>query len=246
MRRTDAGRAGTTEKRLRLGIPAYFYPDNNYWPQLQNGAPAVGLAVANPSDGPGTDVDPRYVMAIRQTRGRGIRVLGYVTTSYGSRGVRQVASDIDRWHRWYEIDGIFLDEVSTSPTQLTDCIQLFTYIRKRHGSRHLVVINSGTQTLEGFMYACDILLNNESSWLTYRDAYVENPNWVSKYSPSRFWHLVHGCSSESDMRMVLRLACARHAAWIYVTNGTGSNPYRLLPGGRYWLNELRFAATVRS
>jgi hypothetical protein len=43
--------------------------------------------------------------------------------------------------------------------------------------------------------------------------------------------------------MALRLARNRHAAWVYVTDGTGNNPYRSLPSGHYWLNELRLAAT---
>jgi hypothetical protein len=227
----------------RLGIPAYFYPDDTYWTQLQTGAPAVGLAIADPCDGPGLELDPRYATAIRQTRSRGIRVLGYVTIAYGRRALSDVQSDVDRWHAWHDIDGIFFDEVSTSPTQITCCRTLFAYVKSRKGSGHLVVLNPGTQTLEGFMGACDILLNNESSWRTYCDAYLANPAWVANYPASRFWHLVHHCPSEAKMRLALRLAQTRHAAWIYVTPGTGSNPYRSLPTGRYWLNELRFVAT---
>jgi hypothetical protein len=188
------------------------------------------------------DVDTRYATAIRQTRERGIRVLGYVTTSYGSRALRQVASDVDRWHQWYDIDGIFLDEVSTSSDQITDCVTLFADTKRRMGSRHLVVLNPGTQTLEGFMHACDILLNSESTWRTYREGYVDSPTWVANYPSSRFWHVVHDCPTESEMRLAVGMALARHAEWIYVTSVTGDNPYRTLPGERYWMAELRLMA----
>jgi hypothetical protein len=202
----------------------------------------VGLVIADPSDGPGVDVDTRYATAIRQTREQGIRVLGYVTTSYGSRALRQIESDVDRWHRWYDVDGIFLDEVSTSSGQITDCMTLFADAKRRKGSRHLVVLNPGTQTLEGFMNACDILLNSESTWRTYRDGYVDNPTWVANYPSSRFWHVVHDCPTESEMRLAVGMALARHAEWIYVTSLTGDNPYRTLPGERYWMAELRLMA----
>jgi hypothetical protein len=227
---------------LRLGIPAYFYPDQTYWPQLQSGAPTVGLAIADPADGPGVELDPRYVAAIRETHGRGIRVLGYVTVSYGSRVLADVRSDVDRWRAWYPIDGIFVDEVSTARSGISYCQALRRYAKSRMGSDHLVVLNPGTQTLEGFMGACDILLNSESSWHTYRDAYSGNPGWVANYPAARFWHVVHDCPNEAEMRMAMRLAQTRRAGWIYVTDGAGTNPYRSLPTGRYWRNELRYAA----
>jgi hypothetical protein len=226
----------------RLGIPAYFYPDQTYWPQLQSGAPTVGLAIADPADGPGVEPDPRYVAAMRETRGRGIGVLGYVTTSYGRRVLADVRSDVARWHAWYSIDGIFFDEVTTNRSGIMYCRTLCQHVKRQMGSDHLVVLNPGTQTLEGFMGACDILLNSESTWRTYRDAYVGNASWVANYPASRFWHVVHGCPTEAEMRMAMRLAQTRHAGWIYVTDGTGANPYQSLPSGRYWRNQLRYAA----
>ena len=231
---------------IRLGIPAYFYPDKTYWPQLQSGAPTVGLAIADPADGPGSILDPRYVIAIRETRGRGIPVLGYVTTSYGTRAPADVQSDVDRWRAFYNVDGIFFDEISTNQGHIAYCRALYRHAKGRMGSDHLVVLNPGTQTLEGFMDACDILLNSESSWCTYRDAYTGNPDWVAKYPAACFWHVVYDCSSEAEMRKAMQLAQSRHAGWIYVTPGTGANPYQSLPTRGYWRAELRGAASTQT
>jgi hypothetical protein len=91
------------------------------------------------------------------------------------------------------------------------------------------------------MTACDILLNSESSWRTYRDAFPGNQDWVAKYPASRFWHLIHGCPTEAEMQTALKLARDRNAEWIFVTDCTDANPYGRLPGRAYWENQLRLA-----
>jgi hypothetical protein len=179
---------------------------------------------------------------LRQTRQRGIRILGYVTTDYGNRSLARVKSDIERWHAWYAVDGVFFDEVSTSAMQVDYCQKLYDHAKSEGAPDHVVALNPGRQTLAGFMPACDILVNSESTWPTYRDAFAGNPDWIANYPASRFWHVVHGCPTEADMQTALKLAHARRAGWIFVTNGTGSNPYRRLPGGSYWENQLRLAS----
>ena len=47
----------------------------------------VGLAVMNPNSGPGTAADPNYANAVRSAQASGVRVAGYVYTSYGSRSL---------------------------------------------------------------------------------------------------------------------------------------------------------------
>ncbi len=59
--------------------------------------------------------------------------------------------------------------------------------------------------------ACDILVNSESTWTTYRDAYFQSPHWVAQFPAHRFWHLVHDCPSEGEMRTALWLARSRNA-----------------------------------
>jgi hypothetical protein len=181
------------------------------------------------------------VTAIQDTRARGIQVLGYVTTSYAGRALVDVKADVDRWRAWYPLDGIFFDEAPTSRSGIAYCQALFRYTKRHLGPAHLVVLNPGVHTLEGLMDACDIMLNSESDWRTYRDAYPGNPDWVANYPPSRFWHVVHHCPTEAEMRVAWRLAHTRRAGWRYITRGTGANPYRALPTGRYWRSELRLA-----
>jgi hypothetical protein len=152
---------------------------------------------------------------------------------------------VERWYAWYEVDGIFVDLVSTTAQQVDDCQALFTNVKQRTGGAGLVILNPGTQTLEAYMSVCDILVNSESTWPTYRDRYAA-PAWVDGYAADRFWHLVHDCPTAGEMHKALRLARTRNAGWIYVTDWTGANAYERLPAGRYWASELERATGAAS
>lgn len=223
----------------RLGIPAYFYPhaDSAYWAQLANAAPAVALVVANPSNGPATAPDPNYVEATALIRSRGVGVLGYVSTGYGDRGLADVLADVSRWYDWYRIDGVFFDEVSTAQATWAYYQALTSSIRARDLPGR-IVLNPGTHTAEQYMEICDVLLNYEGTWTTYRDGYLDNPVWIARYPPMRFWHVIHTCPTAAAMHTALALARVRNAGLVFVTTGSGANPYDQLPTGRFWTDQL--------
>ena len=70
------------------------------------------VAVVNPDNGPGYYQDPVYVQAIESLRAVGIIVIGYVYTSYGARSQSDIISNINSYKQWYDINGIFFDEMA--------------------------------------------------------------------------------------------------------------------------------------
>jgi len=70
----------------QLVIPSYFYPDlpncgaNNtcYWQQLNESSQAVGIALINPDNGVGFNIDSNFLEQTKASQGKGIKVLGYV------------------------------------------------------------------------------------------------------------------------------------------------------------------------
>jgi hypothetical protein len=228
-------------QRVAVPLYTYPYPGDAAWEHVRASRPAVAFIVADPADGPGAESDPNYVEAIDSVRGSGIGVLGYITLSYGQRGRGDLAADVERWFAWYAIDGIFIDEAPTNAEHLDACLLLYDLIKRRGTGAERVVLNPGVNTLEPYIGACDILVNNESLWTTYRDMYPEAPRWTTAYPPDRFWHIIHDCGTEPEMRHALWLARARNAGWVYVTDRTGANAYDALPNAQYWLNELELA-----
>jgi hypothetical protein len=219
----------------RIAIPSYFYPGAP-WDRLIADAAAVGLAIVNPNSGPGAGRDEAYLSQIARARAAGIRVIGYVHTRYGARPWREVVAEVDAYYDWYEIDGIFLDEVSSAPEQLPYYRLLHTQITVREGGA-LVVLNPGTATDERYLEVADIIVTFEGSAGDYL-ALGEAPRWVGRYEPRRFWHLVHGVSSRRAMRRAIALSKERGAGWVYVTPDTMPNPWDILPPEPYWQMEI--------
>lgn len=217
----------------RIAIPSYFEP-GELWNQLIAGAPTVGLAIINPADGPGSSVDPAYQTTVTQSQRNGILTLGYVATNYGRRSLTAVQQEIRRYFSWYAVNGIFLDEASTSCAKLSYYAALYRYIKQqRSGAK--VVLNPGMNTSECYMKVADIIVNFEDPFSAYQN-WMPSP-WVYQYPPQRFWHLVIG-ASQSEMQQAIHLSKGRHAGWVYVTPDDLPNPWDSLPSDPYWTDEL--------
>ena len=79
------------------------------------------IAILNGNNGPNTDdADGTLSMQIcgNYLRAKGVKVVGYVHTKTGYpningyRSLADVKTDIDTWSSTFNIDGIFVDEVS--------------------------------------------------------------------------------------------------------------------------------------
>jgi len=78
--------------------------------------PHAGVSgIANPSNGPGTKVDPNYSRWTRRVSSGGRLVLGYVHTGWASRPLTEAERDIDKWLELYpEARGFFVDGFQTA------------------------------------------------------------------------------------------------------------------------------------
>jgi hypothetical protein len=247
----------------KMAIPAYFYP-GPLWSQLESAAPTVGLAVMNPASGPGSGhgggsgryINPDYARAVANAKAQGIKVIGYVHTSYGTRSKSEVMSEINNYYFWYGVDGIFLDEADAScqPRPNKNYYKdLYLYIKSKRGA-NLVVLNPGVRAAEYCMSVTDILVNFEGAFkrpstdtnphnFYYNESWA--PGWEIHYQPNRFWHLVYDTSesdtdgdSIGDMPHAIQLSKDRNAGWVYVTSDTLPNPWDTLPDPSYWSHEL--------
>jgi hypothetical protein len=228
--------------QVRLGAPSYEDPGSPQWAAwAEAGAQAVGIMIVNLNNGDDEKYYASVDQAIRTTRKKGILVLGYTYTGYGTRDPKLVQRKVDAVYQNYLVDGIFFDEVPTGcnasnpyfPTQLLYYQQLTNHIREKSGAR-LTVLNPGTYSPgDCWMGITNILMNWEDQGLaTYRDSYVDFA-WVHKYPPDRFWHIVYGMGAD-QVPEALALAKQRNAGWVYFTNQIG-NPYAGPP--KYWTAE---------
>jgi hypothetical protein len=213
-----ADRGGTCRAAL---IPAYVPPRE--LAALAQGPARPRMVVVNPDSGPGAQEGRDYGEAVRTLQASGIRVLGYVPTTYGGRPRAAVLADIRRYLEWYRVDGIFFDETSSDAALLPYYRDLSRQARGDAG--RVVVLNPGVPPAPGYFDVADVVVTFEGTYDGYADAMSATPQWLRELGPDRVAHLVHGATRAEALDAVAGAA----AGYVYVTSGAMPNPWRSLP-----------------
>jgi hypothetical protein len=229
---------GTTAEpekpRLRLLVPAYFYPAGDglkEWQKLGAAAKEVSVvAIVNPASGPGTKIDENYRTATAAARKNGVTLIGYVSTSYGKRPIADVKADIDRWIEFYpDVQGFFFDEQASGKDLVNYYAELATHARKKI-NKALLVANPGTICAEEYLKkeTADVfcVFENFKGFEEYKC-----PAWAEKMSTDRFATLPYAVAKSDQMGKYVEKA-AKGFGYVYVTDDDGDNPWDRLPV--YW------------
>ncbi len=228
---------------VNILLPAYFYPssdpDQSFWDEMTAAAGQVSItAIMNPDSGPGTSVNYDYTTAVDAFRAAGGKVLGYVHTSYGAHSQAEVLSEVASYAGFYNIDGIFIDEMSNKSVDLEYYQSLYSSI-KLSNPGYRIFGNPGTNTLESYLTAADVLVTFENQ--TRYDAYTPD-TWTNNYTADHFAHLLYNVQNEAAMLANVALAADRNVGYLYITNDTLPNPWDTLP--HYWNAEVSAVAAV--
>src|ERR1035437_9157226 len=228
---------------LGIFVPAYFYPapgsaGSSYWAALAKAAnkvPLIVIADIGSPGGPGNSIDMNYSNAIFNVRNNGGKVFGYVDTSYASISESVVTNQVATWHSFYNIDGIFLDQMTddTNWTHLSYYETIYNDINALFPNLYLVSGNPGTQTQKPYIAlpTVDMVCTFEN-YVGYTN-YV-TPSWVTNYPAKQFIQIPYGVTNASVMSNYVAIAQTRNVGWIYVNDrGWGSLP-------SYWTNEVNY------
>ena len=220
----------------RVAVPAYIDPTigraaEEELDELASEAPTVEFIVLDPDNGPGTEPNEPYRVAIERARRAGIAVYGYVDSAYAKRPVAEALTDIEHWAEWYDLRSIFFDQVTSSRGSLGYYLPL---ARRVHDQGGKVVLNPGIYPDEEYAHLADITVTFEGSYADYRTQ--EQATWADDLPPERFWHLVYGTPAQ-DLEEALALTRDRRAGYAYITDDTLPNPWDRLPP--YWRSEIR-------
>jgi serine/threonine protein kinase len=221
--------------RLRLLVPAYFYPGGEglaEWERLLKAPnPEQVVIIANPASGPGKVADANFTRVIDQAKEKGFLVIGYVSTRYAKRPAEEVKEEVDRWGRLYPgVGGVFFDEQASAADRVDYYAALYEYARKQRGLG-LVVNNPGTTCAEEYLSrpAADVVCIVESS----KDlGEFHPPAWAADYPPARFAALLCQVDDPGRMKQDVHKAAEKRVGYCYLTNERLPNPWGRLPG--YW------------
>src|SRR5579872_6399808 len=201
-------------------VPLYSYP-GEIWDDLikeKNLHPSVPIvAIINPDSGPGTR-DPNYVMEIKKLQSTGITVLGYVYTQ--KIDTVTIKNYIDDYKNWYNVDGIFFDQMSNVSGNETFYLHLNNYTKSI--GLNYTVGNPGTDTLPSYIGTVDNLV------------IYDNPNlplisslggWHTNFTRNNFSIVSYGVNNINKTYVE---NAAKHVQYMYVTNSTLPNPFGTL------------------
>jgi hypothetical protein len=229
------------EPMLQVLMPLYIYPTvvngQSTWQPLADAAAQVPIvAIINPNNGPGDRPNSDYLAAMKLLQKSGVKMIGYVATNYGKRPWDKVKADIDIYNKYFDIQGIFLDEAASGAKYHRHYSQIYKYIKSKTKLRQ-VVTNPGTHIDEKYFSqpSTDLAVILESAgqeWPKYQPS-----SYLSKYSRHHFALMLHNVPNEQTMQQHLDLAVQRNIGYIYITNDqANSNPWDSFP--IYWQAEV--------
>lgn len=211
-------------------IPAFFSPGT--WAQVLNGKPRPSVMILDLTNtGAGSSPEPAFQAVVKRAQADGVEVLGYVATSYGSRPMAQAETDVRNYAAWYGVSSIFLDQTPDGSAQIGYYRSLANYIHgiDRDGA---IWINPGLYPSQAYMSVANVIMAFEGSYASYHDSRV--PDWARRYPPGRFADTIYATSG-SQFASTRRLSADDNAGFVFITDGSGANPYSGLP--TYWSDE---------
>jgi hypothetical protein len=126
--------------------------------------------------------EPNLTPELRQAfSDKGIRVITYTWTDYGSRNLDEVLAEIDVYAS--QSDGIFVDEVTNLETdaELSYYAAIHEHVKSKHGDDKMVIMNPGHYNVREQVMQISDIVSLEEEWV-----YHESMPWKSNYPPSRF------------------------------------------------------------
>lgn len=216
--------------RQKAIVPAYIYPSylGSDWDKIIGSGNKSAYVVMNPNSGPGTSQNSDYVNVVNRCVAASVPVIGYVYTNYGNRSTSQVEADVDTYYNWYNVSGIFFDQVATAANQESYYQTLTNYVKSHH-CNGTVVLNPGAVPDQSYFTStgADCIVVFENTETVFSTATF--PSWLSTVPAKQVGMIVYSATNyNSDMTTMAHL----NAAIVYVTNQGGSNPYGALPS--YW------------
>jgi hypothetical protein len=231
------GNASQAASSVKIGVPAYFWP-GGYWDRVVAGSADVSLAVVNIATGPGAAKNTAFVTQFAAARAAGIRLVGYVDTTYGARSATSVKADIANYKSWYGITSIFFDETPWSCDSTAYYVDLSSVVHANGGTN---ILNPGGSSLECWAPIGDMIVNFEGSGTTY-DSWAPD-EWTNQYPASKFWHIVYGTLGPQVGETVSKTK-ARNAATVFITDDIMPNPFDRMPDPTVWAPTLKAIGPV--
>jgi outer membrane biosynthesis protein TonB len=207
-------------------IPLYTSPTDPSWAAVaaaKAAHPAVPiLAVVNPANGPGAAASADYAAGIAKLTAAGVKVIGYVHTSWGNRPATELEAEMGQWKSWYPgVTGIFFDEMANAAGHESYYSGLSSFA-KGHGF-DFTIGNPGSDSSPTYVGTEDVILIYENSGLPSVSALG---GWHSSYGRNNFGVIPYAVGS-LDTSFIQ--SAKSYVGYIYLQSDNLPNPWDSVP-----------------
>jgi Spherulation-specific family 4 len=217
--------AGHQAQATGLIIPLYGNTSSQFNAAISAAQRVSMIAIINPDDGPGSSKVSGISSNVSKLRAVGAITAGYIDSYYGGESLSSVYTQISHHQSWYGIDAVFIDEMSNRSNKLSYYRSIYEYA-KRKGLK--VIGNPGTNTLSSYSAVADTLVTFEdkqsNGWASHSPS-----SWTQNEAASKIAAIIYAASS-GTYRSVIDRAISRRYGWVFVTDGSGADPFRSAPG----------------
>jgi hypothetical protein len=206
-------------------VPLYTSSLSAWTPVIDAKAAHPSIAIVgiiNPKDGPGSASNASYAALVGQLRSAGIVVLGYSHTAYGARNASTVYAEINSYARWYNVSGVFLDQMAYNAGHESYYGNLTAYSRSI--GLTMVVGNPGVDVVPSYAGTVDTIVIYENSGFPYP---ATLGGWHTAY-PKTNWAILPFNVPSLDRSCVV--SASNYVGYVYATDMTlYPSPWESLP-----------------
>ncbi len=209
---------------LKVIIPLYLFPGTHpqVWQRVLD-YKAVNknidmVVIANPDNGDFTKVSNSYLKIIKDMNSTGIRVIGYIYTSYGERDINDVEANIDSWTQFYKdagVSGIFFDEASSKDEKnyIDYYKELYSYTKANDYS--FIVLNAGSNIDNTYVDndVADMIISYEKP----AQQLFTDKHWTEEGKDTSLGMLAYNMNDD-DLNRSINIALQHHFKYIYFLN----------------------------
>lgn len=211
----------------------------------------------------GNTIGSEYESLIHNLHEKGVDVLGYVDTSYGTHSAATIEAEVDTYFPSgaepgdTTVDGIFLDQFGSYTSGVPDCnsttlygnVTEYIYDKLGQIGTGTVWANPGTAVRTCYLpLDIDVFVTAENSKTGYETYTPYNTFDGTTYSAdsadyNRFAHLVYGVAS-GDVHSVIDRAFDNYAGHVFTTSYSSGNQWVTLDSNSYLDDEVDYAASL--
>lgn len=179
------------------------------------------ISVINPDNGPGKRPNPLYVQHLKDLKEAKVLVLGYVSTYWAAVPLETAKEDIRKYKEFYNLDGIFIDEMSNLKEFVPYYKELVSYAKSL--GLNYTIGNTGTDAAPEYVGVVDNIVISEGYGVPTLSRLA---GWHADHDKSNFSYIAH---SQTTVDKVFISTAKDFASFVYVTDDTMPNPYNKFP-----------------